>query len=353
MIPRSSPVLSLKGRSVGPDHPCYVIAEIGVNHNGDAQIAHQMIDAAKQAGADAVKFQSFCTEDLIGADTRKADYQVAQTGGGSQADMLRALELDQDTFRSLRRHCETVGIDFMSTAFDARSLALVVNLDPVCLKWPSGEITNVPLMRQAAQSDLPILLSTGMGGLAEIATAIDTLTQPKQRDIAILQCVSNYPARIEDQNLRSLPALSAAFGRPVGFSDHTVGPYAALVARGLGMCVLEKHFTLDRSQPGPDHAASIEPEDFASLITLLRQIEQGLGDGVKREIGSVSDVKAVAQKSLVFGLDLPGGHRLSEADLSAMRPGLGLSPTLLDLFVGRTLRQDVTAGTLVDFAHVE
>ncbi|QBY02754.1 N-acetylneuraminate synthase [Rhodophyticola sp. CCM32] len=345
--------MSLNGREIGSSHPCYIVAEIGVNHNGNGQIAREMIDAAKKAGADAVKFQTFRTDALVSPGAGKADYQVTQTGSGSQADMLRRLELDDDTFRALRDHCETVGIDFMSTAFDCQSLETVIDLDPVCLKWPSGEITNVPLLRQAAQTDLPVLLSTGMGGIAEISTAIDTLTRSGEKDVAILQCVSNYPARIEDQNLRSLPALSGAFGRPVGFSDHTIGPYAALVARGLGMCVLEKHFTLDRSQPGPDHAASIEPDDFAALVRLLRQVEDGLGDGVKREVGSVSDVRAVAQKSLVFGLNLPKGHTLREADLSAMRPGNGLSPALLDLFIGRALRCDVDAGELVDLAHVE
>jgi sialic acid synthase SpsE len=343
--------ITIGQRRIAADEPTYVIAEIGVNHNGDAHLAHKMIDAAKAAGANAVKFQTYRTDELVLVSAAKAAYQQGTTGAGSQADMLRALELPFEVFGELKRHCDEVGIDFMSTAFDPDSLDFVISLAPVCLKWASGELNNRPLLSQAGRSGLPILLSTGMGSLAEIASALDWLGA--DTPVVILQCVSNYPARIEDQNLRTLPVMSAAFGVPVGFSDHTVGPYAALVARALGMAVLEKHFTLDRSMAGPDHAASIEPRDFAEMVRLLRQVEAGLGDGIKRPTSAETDVRAVARKSLVFRRDLAAGHVLTEADVIAKRPAGGIPPDQVAIFLGRALVRDVEQNMQLGFADVE
>lgn len=346
----SAPEIMVGSRRISADQPCYVIAEIGVNHNGDAALAHQMIDAAKAAGADAVKFQTYRTDALVVASAAKAPYQKQTTGDGDQSSMLRALELPFPVFADLKNHCDRVAIDFLSTAFDPESLAFVASLQPVSLKWPSGELNNRPLLEQARRTGLPVLLSTGMGTLAEIETALDWLGP--DTPTVILQCVSNYPARIEDQNLLVLPTMAAAFRRPVGFSDHTIGPYAALVARGLGMSVLEKHFTLDRSMAGPDHSASIEPEDFRQMVLLLRQVEVGLGDGVKRPTASEADVRAVARKSLVYSSALPEGHVLVEADLAAKRPADGISPEKADQFIGRTLGRDVLANGLVGYDDV-
>ena len=344
------PQITIAGRRIAADAPTYVIAEIGVNHNGDAALAHKMIDAAQQTGADAVKFQTYRTQDLVLESAAKAEYQNRSTGLGSQFDMLRALELPFDVFRDLRDHCREVGIDFMSTAFDPISLDHVASLDPVCLKWPSGELTNWPLLRQAKATGLPLMLSTGMGSLREIAAAMDLMGP--EADVVILQCVSNYPARIEDQNLRVLPVMQAAFGCPVGFSDHTIGPYAALVAKALGMAVLEKHFTLNRTMEGPDHAASIEPHDFTQMVSLLRQIEKGLGDGVKRPLPAEENVRSVARKSLVYRHDLPAGHVLQESDLIGKRPGVGIGMDRLELFVGRALTREVAADQLLEMDHV-
>lgn len=346
------PFATLGSRRVSAEDPCYIIAEIGVNHNGDVDLAHKMIDAAKVAGADAVKFQTFRTDDLVTAAAHKADYQSVSTGAGSQADMLRRLELPIKTFDALRRHCVAVGVDFMSTAFDSVSLEAVISLGPVCLKWPSGELNNLPLLRQAARSGLPVMLSTGMGNLTEISVAVDQLSAGRCNDIIILQCVSNYPARIEDQNLRVIPALSRVFGRPVGFSDHTLGPYAAIAARALGMAVLEKHFTLDRTMDGPDHAASIEPDRFAEMVAVIRAVETGLGDGVKRPIASEDGVRAVARKSLVFRQALPKGHVLNSDDLVAKRPGTGISPDRLEVFIGLPLVCAVERDELLLMDHV-
>ncbi|KKN23955.1 hypothetical protein LCGC14_0899700 [marine sediment metagenome] len=345
------PELKIAGRRIAADAPTYMIAEIGVNHNGDAALAHRMIDVASNAGADAVKFQTYRTQDLVLESAAKAEYQTRTTGLGNQFDMLRSLELPFEVFAELRDHCRKVGIDFMSTAFDPISLEYVASLEPVCLKWPSGELTNLPLLRQAKATGLPIMLSTGMGSLREIAAAIDLLGP--ETDVVILQCVSNYPARIEDQNLRVLPVMQAAFGCPVGFSDHTIGPYAAIAAKALGMAVLEKHFTLDCSLEGPDHAASIEPGDFARMASLLRQIEEGLGDGVKRPRPAEENVRSVARKSLVFRHPLIAGHLLQESDLIGKRPGDGIGMDRLEQFIGRALRQDVTTDQLLELEHVQ
>jgi sialic acid synthase SpsE len=344
-----SPHLMIGDRRVSAVDPCYVIAEVGVNHNGDPDIALQLIDLAAKAGADAVKFQTFRTAALVSQKAEKAEYQRRQTGGGSQAEMLARLELDHSTFARLRDRCLECGVDFISTAFDAESLADVLSLGPKCLKWPSGELTNHPLLKQAARAGLPILLSTGMADLSEIASALALIEREGGGDVAILQCVSDYPAPIEQQNLRTLTAMGAAFNRVTGFSDHTVGPWAAIAARALGMAVLEKHITLDSNMEGPDHAASMEIEEFASLVQVLRKIERALGDGVKRPTSSEIPTRLAARKSLVYVSDLATGHVLAADDLTAKRPGGGLGPDRLDLLVGRRLVKAVKREQLAGF----
>lgn len=345
-----APEIHFGERPIGPDHPTYVIAEIGVNHNGDLDLAHKLIDLAAGTGADAVKFQTYITDELILPDTRKASYQSQNVRDVSQADMLRKYELPFEAFVELKEHCSEVGLDFIATAFDAPSLEFVVSLEPVCLKWASGEITNQPLLRMAGRSGLPMVLSTGMGTLDEIEAARRWLGE--ETPVVILQCVSNYPAAIEDQNLRVLPMMQEHFGCPVGFSDHTIGPYAALVARALGMAVLEKHFTLDTRMLGPDHSASVMPADFKRMITLLRQIEVGLGDGIKRPREVENDVREVARKSLVYRQSLPAGHVLGPKDMTAKRPGIGLSPDNFDRFLGCTLVAAVERDKLVSESDV-
>ena len=341
---------NIAGRTINADNPTYVVAEIGVNHNGDPQLAHRMVDAAKAAGADAVKFQTYRTADLVLDSAQRAKYQEAAIGLGTQEQMLSKLELPFEVFAEIKTHCEEANIDFMSTAFDPISLEFVVSLKPVCLKWPSGELTNLPLMRQARQSRLPIILSTGMATIREIAAAVETIGS--NNDIVILQCVSNYPARIEDQNFRVLPALASTFGVPVGLSDHTVGPYAAIAARALGMSVLEKHFTLDRGMVGPDHSSSIEPVDFKNMVNILRQIEVGLGDGIKGPLAVELDVKSTARKSMVFAKNLKKGHRLTEGDFWFKRPGVGVPPNDLERYLGRVLSRDVEVNSLFESTDV-
>lgn len=345
------PEVRIASRRVGPDHPCYIIAEIGVNHNGDLPTAHKLIDLAVACGADAVKFQTYITDELVLPDAQQAEYQMHSVGKKSQAEMLRDYELPFSAFVELQAHCARLKIDFISTAFDPASLEFIIGIKPACLKWASGELTNMPLLRMANKARLPILLSTGMGSLTEISRALDWLDPDVEK--VILQCVSQYPAAISDQNLRVLPAMQNAFGCPVGFSDHTMGPYAAVAARSLGMAVLEKHFTLDRSMPGPDHAASITPSEFTHMVQILRQIEAGLGDGIKRPCASERNTSSAARKSLVFRRNLTKGHVLGEEDLTAKRPGTGLQPDELDTFIGLVLRRDVSRDELLKKSDVQ
>lgn len=340
--------VTIGGRPIGPDHPCLVIAEIGVNHNGDFDRARRMIDAAAQAGADAVKFQTFKTELVMARDTPKADYQKVNDGAqNGMFDMVRALELPLEDFARLAEHCREAGVMFMSTAFDPVSLDAVIALAPPALKWPSGEIDNLPLLRQGGAAGLPVILSSGMSGLAEIEAAVAALEAAGSGDIVLLHCVSNYPAAPADLNLRAIPALTAAFGLPVGFSDHSLGNAAALAARALGMCVLEKHFTLDRTLPGPDHRASIEADELRSLVADLRTVEAALGDGIKRLRAAEANTLAVARRSLHAACDLAEGAVLSATDVIPLRPAGGISPMQIDSIVGRRLRRPLAAGTML------
>jgi N,N'-diacetyllegionaminate synthase len=347
MTAGKSPSFFVGDRRISAEDPCFVIAEIGVNHNGDVDLAMRLIDLAVEAGADAVKFQTFRTSELVIESASKAAYQSRQTGAGTQAQMLAALELDQRAFKRLREHCRARNIEFISTAFDPLSLADVLALEPQVLKWASGEIDNVPLLRQAAASGLPIILSTGMATLEEIGAALAILEDAQSGPVAILQCVSQYPAPLEQQNLRTIAAMREEFGRVTGFSDHTEGPWAAICARAFGMAILEKHITLDRSMAGPDHAASMETDEFAGMVRALRAIESAMGDGRKRPMPSELDTREAARKSLVYVTDLPAGHVVTAADITAKRPAGGLSPTRIDEFLGQSLTRDVAANQQV------
>lgn len=347
-------VVTIGGRPIGSDHPCLVIAEAGVNHNGDFDRARRMIDAAARAGADAVKFQTFKTELVMTRDTPKAEYQKANDGAqGGMFDMVKQLELAQEDFARLAAHCRDTGIMFMSTAFDPVSLDTIVALKPPALKWPSGEIDNLPLLRQAGATGLPVILSSGMSGLAEIEAAIAALEAAGSGDIVLLHCVSNYPAAPADLNLRAIPTLAAAFGLPVGFSDHSLGNAAALAARALGMCVLEKHFTLDRTLPGPDHRASIEVDELKQLVDDLRCVEAALGDGVKRLRASEANTRAVARRSLHTARDLPEGTVLTAADLIPLRPAGGISPMDMDSVLGRRLIRPLAGGAMLGLGDLQ
>jgi N,N'-diacetyllegionaminate synthase len=328
---------------VRPVPGVFVIAEAGVNHNGSLERALAMVDAATEAGADAVKFQTFSAARLATRAAPKAPYQGERTDEAeSQYDMLARLELTADDHRALIARARDRGIVFMSAAFDPESLALLAGLGIDRVKVPSGELTNVPYLRDVAWLGLPVLLSTGMGTLDEVRAALGTLEAAglSRSRVTVLQCTTEYPTPPDEVNLRAMATMRGELGVAVGYSDHTEGICIAAAAVALGAAVIEKHFTLDRSLPGPDHRASLEPAEFAEMVRGIRDVERSLGDGVKRASpGELLNVVA-ARKSIVAARDIAAGETLTEENLAAKRPGDGVSAARWDDVVGRRARRD-------------
>ena len=340
--------VSIGARRIGEGEPCFVIAEAGVNHNGDPALAHRLISAAKRAGADAVKFQTWITEKLVTPEARMAEYQVANTGRAeSQFDMLKRLELSHEQFTELKAACDRESILFLSTPDEQDSADFLESLGVPLFKIGSGEVTNLPYLHYVACKGRPIILSTGMSTLDEVRVAVRALEAEGLREIVLLHCVSQYPASAADCNLRALDTLREAFGYPVGFSDHTMSPVISLAAVARGACVIEKHLTLDRNLPGPDHRASLEPDEFAAMVAGIRTVESALGDGIKRPTPAELETRRVVQRSIVAARDLPSGHRLELSDLSLLRASGGLPPSELETVAGRVLRCARKAGALI------
>jgi len=328
-----------------------IIAEAGVNHNGDLHLAQQLIDVAAAAGADMVKFQTFSADRLVTTNADKAPYQMRSTGRDeSQYAMLRRLELSRDMHLDLIVHCKSRGIEFFSTGFDPASVDLLVELGATCFKIPSGEITNLPYLRHVGRYGKPVILSTGMATLGEIEGALAVLEQSGTRrdSITVLHCTTEYPAPMAEVNLRAILTIRDAFGVAVGYSDHTMGTEVALAAVALGASVLEKHFALDRSLPGPDHKASLEPAELASLVKAIRNLEQALGDGIKRPTESEVKNKRVARKSLVAACPIRAGETFTAANLAVKRPGSGVSPMCWDQVIGRRAARDFAVDELIE-----
>jgi len=332
----------------------FVIAEAGVNHNGDAAMARALIDAAADSGADAVKFQTFRTSALTSRTAPKAAYQIEATGAGeSQSEMLMRLELSTETLRALQAHAAARGIVFFSTPFDEASADTLGALGVPMFKIPSGEITNLPLLRHIAAKGKPIILSTGMSTLDEVAHALAAIGDVADVPVAILHCVSAYPAPVGEVNLRAMDALRDRFGRPVGLSDHALGLEIALAAVARGAVIVEKHLTLDKNLPGPDHRASLEPAEMTALVRGIRNIEAALGDGVKRPMPSELDTLRVARKSLVAARALKAGEELVKDAVAVKRPGTGISPAELERALGRRVRRDLAADDVIDWTALE
>jgi N-acetylneuraminate synthase len=340
--------VDIGGFRLGKGQPCFLIAEAGVNHNGDLDLARRLVDAAAEAGADAVKFQTFRAERLVTPDAPKAEYQRDRTAdNGSQLDMLRQLELSPEAHRVVLERCRQRGVMFLSTPFEEESANFLDALGVCAFKIPSGEVTNLPFLEHVARKGKPLIVSTGMCRLGEVESAVDAIRACGNDGLVLLHCVSNYPAAPEDANLRAMHTLGAAFGVPVGYSDHTEGVDVPLAAVALGACVLEKHFTLDRSLPGPDHAASAEPDELTALFRGVRRVEAALGHGHKTPVASETATANVARKSLVAAVDISCGSVLTPDLIAIRRPGTGLPPALREQLVGRTAREDIPAGTLL------
>lgn len=325
-----------------------IIAEAGVNHNGNLALAKKLIDVASEAAVDYVKFQTFKADKLVSSQAKKASYQLENTkSDDSQLKMLKELELSLSDHLELIAYCKFKNIQFFSTAFELESLQFLSELGLELFKIPSGEITNLPYLKKVAELANEVILSTGMSEMQEIKDAVDVLVSHgiKKENITILHCNTQYPTPMDDVNLLAMLQIKNQIGVNVGYSDHTLGIEVPIAAVALGAKVIEKHFTLDRNLPGPDHAASLEPDELKEMVRCIRNIEKALGDGHKRVSTSESQNKAIARKSIHLGISKKKGEKISEIDLEMLRPGDGLSPMLMDQVIGKICRFDLPQGT--------
>lgn len=326
--------------------PCYIIAEIGVNHNGSLDLARRLIDAAVTSRADAVKFQTFRADDLVTRKAAKADYQIANTeNADSQYSMLQALELTEAQFAELRDYCGQVGIEFLSTPFSEAAVDLLERVGVTAYKVSSGDLTHLPMLAHMGRKGLPIILSSGMATLSDVEEAIATIYATGNRQVSVLHCVSNYPAAPEDCNLAAMVTMAHAFGIPVGWSDHTLGAAISWAAVARGAKIIEKHITLSRELPGPDHRASMEPAEFTDFVAGIRAIEASIGTGIKTPSAAEKRTALVGRRSIVAARDLGAGEVLRLEDVKIVRPGSGLMPRHLDLVIGCRLAVAVATDT--------
>jgi N,N'-diacetyllegionaminate synthase len=348
----------VKTLSIGPytigARRCFVIAEAGVNHNGSIENAHALVDVAADAGADAVKFQIFTPERLVSVSAPKAEYQIASTGGTeSQLEMLEQLTLTQAGFAELSEHSAERGIVFLCTAFDEENADFLTDLGVVAFKVPSGEITNHPFLAHLARKGKPLLVSTGMSTLAEVRDAVDVIGKHGSPPFGLFHCVSQYPAPVDECNLNAMATMRDAFGVPVGWSDHTLGIGVSVAAVAAGADLIEKHFTVSRDLPGPDHAASLEPAELTQLVKEIREVEAALGGGEKVPASSETSNIRLVRRSLHASRRLPSGHVLEASDCIALRPATGISPTKLEELLGRRVTRDIEKGQLLEFRDLK
>jgi len=328
----------------------FIIAEAGVNHNGSLEIAKRLVEVASKSGADAVKFQTFKAENIVCKDADKADYQKKTTNEGeSQLEMLRKLELDEDAHRILFQYCSKQKIQFMSSPFDLEGVDLLNSLGVESFKIPSGEITNLPYLRKIGSLKKKVILSTGMADLGEVGNALDVLVSAGTalENITVLHCNTEYPTPIEDVNLRAMETIGSAFNVKVGYSDHTLGIEVPIAAVALGASVIEKHFTLDKSMEGPDHRASLDPNELSAMVKEIRSIEKALGNGIKRPSESEMKNISVARKSIVASRDIRRGEVFTERNLAIKRPGTGISPMQWDEIMGQAASRDYYKDELI------
>ncbi|MBF7042284.1 N-acetylneuraminate synthase [Campylobacter volucris] len=328
-----------------------IIAEAGVNHNGDINIAKKLIEVASEAGADYVKFQSFVARDCVSKIAKKASYQLENTDENqSQLDMIKKLELDEKAHEELIKHCNKCGIKFLSTPFDLKSIELLARLNVELFKIPSGELTNYPYLKKIASYDKNIILSTGMATLLEIQNALNVLTSngTQREKITILHCNSEYPTPFEDVNLKAIQTLKETFNLPVGYSDHTLGISVPIAAVAVGACVIEKHFTLDKTMQGPDHKASLDINELKAMVKSIRDIEKALGDGVKKPSKSEMKNIDIVRKSLVAKKAIKKGECFSEENLTTKRPGNGICAMNYEKYIGKIAQKNYQEDELIN-----
>lgn len=328
----------------------FIIAEAGVNHNGSVKIAKKLIDVAVNAGVDAVKFQIFKAESLASAYAPKVDYQKKRTEDSkTQLEMLKKLELKGCEFREIAAYAKKRKILFLSSPFDKESVDVLCNIGVKAFKIASGEITNLPLLKYIAGKGKPIILSTGMSNLKEIKEALKAIRKEGVKDIVLLHCVTGYPANVEDVNLRAMDTMKSFFKLPLGFSDHTAGFAVSIAAVALGASVIEKHFTLDKKLPGPDHKASLGPDELKEMVKAIRNAERALGDGIKKPAEEEESIKRVVRKSIVAKIDIPRGLKITDTMLDIKRPGTGIEPRFFNKVIGKRAKRDIRKDTLIKF----
>lgn len=326
-----------------------IIAEAGVNHNGNFELAKQLVDKAVEGGADIVKFQTCKAENVISRYADKAEYQKVTTGeADSQLEMVRKLMLTYEEYGKLKEYCDEKGIEFLSTAFDLPSVDYLHSIGMRRWKIPSGEITNLPLLIKIAKLGEPIIMSTGMSELSEVADAIKVLKENGAGEITILHCTTEYPAPYEDVNLKAIDTMKETFGLPVGYSDHTKGLEIPVAAVARGACVIEKHFTLDRNMEGPDHKASIEPDELKQMVDMIRHVEVAIGDGVKKVSPSELKNQDIARKSIIAKTAIKAGDVFTEENITTKRPGSGINPMKWFDLLGKTAKHDYQEDYLIE-----
>jgi N,N'-diacetyllegionaminate synthase len=340
----------------------FVIAEAGVNHNGSDQLALQLVEVAARCGADAVKFQTFSADKLVRHGAAKAEYQQRGTDSGDQHSMLKRLEMSESMHRALFERCSRLGVEFMSTAFDEEAADFLVALGIRRIKVPSGELTNLPFLRHLAAKNLPLIVSTGMATLAEVQQAVEVIREtrarcgfgePLERGLTLLHCTSDYPAAFDDVNLRAMDTIARATGVPAGYSDHTAGTTVAVAAVARGATVIEKHFTLDRGLPGPDHMASLEPDELLDLVTRIRDVERVLGSPTKQPSASELRVRALVRRSVTLTRAVQSGEPIGREDVALMRPGDGIEPKDLDAVIGCRAARRLDAGITLQWSDLQ
>jgi N-acetylneuraminate synthase/N,N'-diacetyllegionaminate synthase len=340
--------MELDGVTLGVDR-AYVIAEAGVNHNGSIEMAENLIDAAADSGADAVKFQTFSADRLVTTDAAKADYQTESTGEGSQYEMLKQYELDRAAHERLMSYCEEREITFLSSPFDPESADMLADLGVSAIKIGSGELDNHPLLKHVAEFGLPLIVSTGMGTMEEVYAAHDTIRSVDPNiEVAFLHCTSSYPCSITDVNLRAMETMMDELAVPVGYSDHTTLPETPAFAVAAGAAIVEKHFTLDSTLPGPDHKASLEPPELSRAVELVEAAFQSRGSSVKKPTEAELENRSVVRKSLHAAVDIPAGTQLEEQHITVVRPATGLSPSNFSTVLGAQTVKELQAGEPID-----
>jgi len=358
--------IKIGNKKIDKGNPCFIIAEAGVNHNGDMGLAKKLIDAAKESGVDAVKFQTFKSEEIVTPQAEQAKYQTENMGKKeSQYDMLKKLELSYQDFRDLKKYCDEKGTIFLSTPHSCEEdVDLVAELCPA-IKVASGDMNNLPFLKYIARKNLPIILGTGMGTLEEVKEAVEAVC-PINKELILLHCTTNYPTPLNEVNLRTIGTMMKEFDLPIGYSDHTEGIMVSLAAVALGACVIEKHFTIDKNMPGPDHKASLEPKELKEMVEGIRNVEkrlsakedsneilkdlnigEALGDGVKKPNPSELEVAKVARKSIIARKSIKKGEKIARDMLAIKRPGTGIKPKFLDEILGKTAKADIEKDELI------